>query len=156
MSVEQEYIGFKEVIHPNMDKESLVEKKIGLWVDNREAIIVKLTDKGEQITRIYSEAEKQTRSEGGSRKDGLQTTETIQGRKFDMQLDKYFDDIIAHIRDAAMIQIFGPGEAKDGLLKRLKNNDLKDRIVKIETADSMTDNQVTAKVREYFSNTEGL
>ena len=151
MSVEQEYIGFKEVIHPNMDKESLVKKKIGLWVDNREAIIVKLTDKGEQITRIYSEAEKQTRSEGGSRKDGLQTTETIQGRKFDMQLDKYFDDIIAHIRDAAMIQIFGPGEAKDGLLKRLKNNDLKDRIVKIETADRMTDNQVAAMVREYFS-----
>ena len=71
-----------------------------------------------------------------------------------MQLDKYFDDIIAHIRDAAMIQIFGPGEAKDGLLKRLKNNDLKDRIVKIETADSMTDNQVAAKVREYFSNTD--
>ena len=151
MSVEQEYIGFKEVIHPNMDKESLVKKKIGLWVDNREAIIVKLTDKGEQITRIYSEAEKQTRSEGGSRKDGLQTTETIQGRKFDMQLDKYFDDIIAHIRDAAMIQIFGPGEAKDGLLNRLKNNDLKDRIVKIETADRMTDNQVAAMVREYFS-----
>ena len=133
-----------------------MKKKIGLWVDNREAIIVKLTDKGEQITRIYSDAEKQSRFEGGSRKDGLQTTETIQGRKFDMQLDKYFDDIIAHIRDAAMIQIFGPGEAKDGLLKRLKNNDLKDRIVKIETADSMTDNQVTAKVREYFSNTEGL
>ena len=154
MSVEQEYIGFKEVIHPNMDKESLVKKKIGLWVDNREAIIVKLTDKGEQITRIYSEAEKQTRSEGGSRKDGLQTTETIQGRKFDMQLDKYFDDIIAHIRDAAMIQIFGPGEAKDGLLKRLKNNDLKDRIVKIETADRMTDNQVAAMVRECFSNTD--
>ena len=133
-----------------------MKKKIGLWGDNREAIIVKLTEKGEQITRIFSDAEKQIRFEGGSRKDGLQTTETIQGRKFDIQLDKYFDDIIAHIRDAAMIQIFGPGEAKDGLLKRLKNNDLKDRIVKIETADSMTDNQVTAKVREYFSNTEGL
>ena len=131
-----------------------MKKKIGLWVDNREAIVVELTEKGEQITRIYSDAEKQIRFEGGSRKDGLQTTETIQGRKFDMQLDKYFDDIIALIRDAEMIQIFGPGEAKDGLLKRLKNNDLKDRIVKIETADSMTDNQVAAKVREYFSNTD--
>ena len=129
-----------------------MKKKIGLWVDNREAIIVKLTDKGEQITRIYSDAEKQSRFEGGSRKDGLQTTETIQGRKFDMQLDKYFDDIIAHIRDAAMIQIFGPGEAKDGLLKRMESDNLKELIVKIETADSMTDNQVVAKVREYFSN----
>jgi len=133
-----------------------MKKKIGLWIDNREAIIVKLTDKGEQITRIYSDAEKQIRFEGGSRKDGLQTTETIQGRKFDMQLNKYFDDVIADIRDAEMIQIFGPGEAKDGLLKRIKNDNLKERIVEIETVDSMTDNQVAAKVREYFSNTEGL
>lgn len=133
-----------------------MKKKIGLWIDNRAAIIVKLTDEDEQITRIYSDAEKQIRFEGGSRKDGLQTTETIQGRKFDMQLNNYFDDVIANIRDAEMIQIFGPGEAKDGLLKRMENDNLKELIVKIETADSMTDNQVAARVREYFSNTEGL
>jgi hypothetical protein len=128
-----------------------MKKKIGLWIDNREAIIVKLTDKGEQITRIYSDAEKQNRFKGGSRKDGLQTTETIQGRKFDMQLNKYFDDVIADIRGAEMIQVFGPGEAKDRLLKRMENDNLKELIVEIETADSMTDNQIAAKVREYFS-----
>lgn len=133
-----------------------MKKKIGVWIDNREAIIVKLTDKGEQIIRVYSDAEKQIRFEGGSRKDGLQTTETIQGRKFDMQLGKYFDDVISHIRDAEMIQIFGPGEAKDGLLKRMENDNLNELNVEIESADSMTDNQVVAKVREYFSNTEGL
>ena len=71
-----------------------------------------------------------------------------------MQLGKYFDDITAHIRDAELIQIFGPGEAKDELVKRLENDNLKERIVEIETADSMTDNQIAAKVREYFSNTE--
>ena len=133
-----------------------MKTKIGMWIDNRESIIVKLTDKGEQIIRINSGAEKQIRFEGGSRKDGLQTTETIRGRKFDMQLGKYFDDITAHIRDAEMIQIFGPGEAKDELVKRLEKDNLKERIVEIETADSMTDNQIAAKVREYFSNTEEL
>jgi hypothetical protein len=51
-----------------------------------------------------------------------------------------------------MIQIFGPGEAKNELLKRMENDNLKELIVKIETADSMTDNQVVAKVREHFSN----
>lgn len=129
-----------------------MKKKIGLWIDNREAIVVKLTDNGEQITRIYSDSEKQIRYTGSSRKGGLQTTETIRSRKFDMQLGKYFDDIIAHIRGADMIQIFGPGAAKDGLLKRMEKAGLKERIVEIETADSMTDHQITAKVREYFSN----
>jgi hypothetical protein len=102
-----------------------MKKKIGLWIDNREAIIVKLTDKGEQIIRINSGAEKQIRFEGGSRKDGLQTTEAIRGNKLDMQLGKYFDDIIAHIRDAEMIQIFGPGEAKGELVKQLEKGGLK-------------------------------
>lgn len=129
-----------------------MKKKIGMWIDNREAVIVKLTDKGEQIIRINSGTEKQIRFEGGSRKDGLQTTETIRGRKFDVQLGKYFDDIISHIRDAEMIQIFGPGDAKNELVKQLENDGLKERIVAIGTADSMTDNQITAKVREHFSN----
>ena len=71
-----------------------------------------------------------------------------------MQLGKYFDDIIVNIRDAEIIQIFGPGEAKNGLLKRMENDNLKQHIVEIETVDSMTDNQIAAKVRECFSSTE--
>lgn len=129
-----------------------MKEKIGLWIDNREAIIVKLTDKGEQITRIKSDAEKQIRFAGGSRKDGLQTTEAIRDKKLDTQLGKYFDDIISHVRDAEMIQIFGPGEAKDGLVKRLEKAGLKERIAETETTDKMTDNQIAAKVREHFLN----
>lgn len=112
-----------------------MKKEIGLWIDHREAVIVVLTDQGEHITRIKSDAEKQIRFEGGSRKDGLQTTEAIRGKRLDSQLGKYFDDVIAHIRDAETIQIFGPGEAKGELAKRLENEGLKERIVKIETMD---------------------
>lgn len=127
-----------------------MKKKIGLWIDHREAVIVVLTDKGEQIARIKSDAEKQIRVEGGSRKDGLQTTESIRGKKLDTQLGKYFDDIIADIRDAELIQIFGPGEAKNELVRRLEKDGLKERITEIETVDKMTDHQISAKVREHF------
>jgi hypothetical protein len=133
-----------------MDKEIPMKKNIGLWIDHREAVIVALTEKDEQITRIKSGTEKQIRFAGGSRKDGLQTTEAIRGNKLDAQLGRYFDDIIAHIRDAEMIQIFGPGEAKGELVKRLEKDGLKERIVAIETMDKMTDDQIAAKVREYF------
>jgi hypothetical protein len=134
-----------------MDKESIVKKKIGLWIDHRKAVIVELTDKGEQITRINSDAEKQIRVEGGSRQDGLQTTEAIRGKKLEAKLGNYFDDIIAHIRDAELIQIFGPGNAKNELAKQMEKHRLKERIVEIETMDNMTDNQIAAKVQEYFS-----
>jgi hypothetical protein len=46
--------------------------------------------------------------------------------------------------------IFGPGEAKGELKKRLESNNLGGRIVGIETVDKMTDRQIAAKVRQYF------
>ena len=134
-----------------MDKESSLKKEIGLWIDHREAVIVVRTDKAEQITRIKSDAEKQIRFPGGSRKEGLQKTEAVRDKRLEKHLGKYLDDIIAHIRDAELIQIFGPGQAKGELAKRLEDEGLKERIVEIETVDKMTDNQIAAKVRKYFS-----
>ena len=127
-----------------------MEKKIGLWIDHREAVIVVLTNKDEKITRIRSDAEKQTRFPGGSRKDGLQKTEAVRDKRLEQDLGKYFDDVIANIREAGWIQVFGPGEAKGELVKRLEAEGLKERIVEVETTDKMTDNQIAAKVREHF------
>ena len=41
-----------------MDKERLLKKEIGLWIDRREAILVILTDGEEEIRRIASSSEK--------------------------------------------------------------------------------------------------
>ena len=127
-----------------------MKKEIGLWIDHREAVIVVLTDKDEQITRIKSGAEKQIRFPGGSRKDGLQKTEAIRDKRLENHLGKYFDDIVAHIRDADSIQIFGPGEAKGELEKHIEHEGLKAHILAVETVDKMTDRQISAKVRERF------
>ena len=62
----------------------------------------------------------------------------------------YYDAVIACIRKAESILIFGPGEAKGELQKRLESNNLGERIVGIETVDKMTDRQIAAKVRQYF------
>jgi len=59
--------------------------------------------------------------------------------------------VIASIRDAESILIFGPGEAKGELKKRLEGDKLGGRIVSIETVDKMTDRQITAKVRQHFA-----
>lgn len=71
-------------------------------------------------------------------------------RRFASHLDRYYDQVISHIRDADSILIFGPGEAKGELKKRLESNGLGGRIVGVETTDKMTEHQVAAKVRAYF------
>jgi len=125
-----------------------MKSEIGLWIDHRQAVIVVVTDAGEETKRIISNMEKRVRFSSGSSEDGSQ--EDVRDRQFGNHLNSYYDEVIAVIRDADAIQIFGPGEAKGELEKRLEHEGLKGRIVDIETTDKMTDRQIAAKVRERF------
>jgi hypothetical protein len=121
---------------------------IGLWIDHRQAVIVVVTDAGEETKHIISNMEKHVRFSSGSSEDGSQ--EDVRDRQFENHLNSYYDEVVAVIRDADSIQIFGPGEAKGELEKRLESEGLKGHIVGIETVDKMTDRQIAAKVRERF------
>jgi hypothetical protein len=70
--------------------------------------------------------------------------------KFNEHLNKFYDKVIAHLRKAESVLIFGPGEAKHELEKRIAQTKIKVRIVGVESADKMTERQVTSKVRNYF------
>ena len=125
-----------------------MKRQVGLWIDHRQAVIVTVADEGEEIKRITSNMEKHVRFASGSSVDG--SAEDIRDRQFENHLNRYYDDVIAVVRDADSIQIFGPGEAKGELEKRLEGEKLKGRIVAVETVDKMTDRQIAAKVRQRF------
>jgi hypothetical protein len=76
--------------------------------------------------------------------------EEIRDRRFWNHLGEYYDKIIAHIRDATEIQLFGPEVAKYELQKRLESEGLAGNIVSLEDADKMTDLQVATKVQKLF------
>ena len=130
--------------------------KVGLWIDHRKAIVVAVTDKGETIRLAISAIEKQARRSQGSRHSGPYEPQQVPAddsreRAFTGHLNIYFDAVIASIRDAESIMIFGPGEAKGELKKRLERINLGGRIVSVETFDKMTDRQIVAKVRQHFA-----
>ncbi len=124
-----------------------MKKVIGLWIDHRETVIVILTDEGEETRRIESDIEKHVRFSGGAQAD---TAEDMRDRRFTNHLNKYYDAVISHIREADSILIFGPGEAKVEFKNRLESEGLGGRIVGVETVDKMTDRQIAAKVRQRF------
>ena len=126
-----------------------MKKQAGLWIDHRKAVVVLVTDEGEEIKKITSGVEKHVRFKGDTASEGG-STEDVQDRQFGNHLNSYYDQIIAVVRDADSIQIFGPGEAKGELEKRLESKKFKGHIVGIETVDKMTDRQISAKVRERF------
>jgi hypothetical protein len=129
--------------------------KVGLWIDHRKAIVVAVTDKGEERGLIISKVEKQLRRAGDSPLKGPYESQQVpesdsRQRTLTGHLNIYYDAVIASIRAAESILIFGPGEAKGELKARLTRRNLGGRIVGMETVDKMTDRQIAAKVRQHF------
>jgi hypothetical protein len=130
--------------------------KVGLWIDHRKAIIVAITDTGEEIRLILSKVEKQLRRSGDSPLKGGYESQKVPAddsrqRTFTGHLNIYYEAVIACVRDAESILLFGPGEAKGELKKRLENSKLGGRIAGVETVDKMTDREIAAKVRKHFA-----
>jgi hypothetical protein len=127
--------------------EEPMKKQVGLWIDHSESIIVVVSGEGEETQQIESGIEKHVRFSGGAQDV---STEDIQDRRFAGHLKKYYDEVIACLRDAESILILGPGEAKVELNKRLEGEGLGGRVVGVEAVDKMTDRQIAAKVRQRF------
>ena len=126
-----------------------MKSEVGLWIDHREAIVVFMRDGVEETKRIESGVEKRVRFSGGNESEEG-SADDQRDRQFAAHLNKYYDEVISHIRDAESILLFGPGEAKGELEKRLANKGFAGRIVGSETVDKMTDRQIAAKVRQHF------
>jgi hypothetical protein len=128
----------------------------GLWIDHREAVIVILSDKGQETKRIKSDVEKQLRRSGRSPSEGPYEAQMVPAddsreREYAGELADYYDEVISCLRPAEEIMVFGPGEAKGELRKRIERNKLDLRITSFEASDKMTEPQIAAKVRGHYS-----
>lgn len=123
-------------------------ERVGLWLDRNKAVIVSIANNIEARRIITSDMEHYVLYSTIVPGDG--SPEDIRDRRFWNHLGEYYDKIIAHIRDATEIQIFGPEVAKYELQRHLENEGLAGRIVSIEDADKLTDIQILTKVQKRF------
>ena len=127
----------------------------GVWIDHRRAVVVLMTDEGEEIQQIASDADRPFASAGGpgskqpDRREGF-VAESTQEHKFMNELNTFYDSVLTSLHGMDSVLIIGPGEAKGEFQKRLKSKNFPARIVKLEAADKMTDPQIAALVRGHF------
>ena len=126
-----------------------------MWIDHKKAIIVVQNEQEEDIQQIESGIGRHVRYQGAPHPRSPYSAQYQQGddqldNKYNGQLNKFYKKVIAHIRTADAVLIFGPGEAKGELEKHIIHEKVNVQIVKIETVDKMTDRQIAAKVRKYF------
>jgi hypothetical protein len=132
---------------PTPTKAESMTSEVGVWIDHRKAVIAIIAGKTEEIRQVTSNMDKHVRYSGAAQED---SAEDQRDRRFTGHLNKYYDDVIAHIRGAESILILGPGEAKIELEERLGHAALGGRVVGIETVDKMSDRQIAATVRQRF------
>lgn len=125
-----------------------MHEKCGIWIDHKEAFVVFADATSSQPHPTKSGVEKHVRYSGHAVHDG--SAEDQRDRQFAAHLAAYYDEVIAQVRHSESIFIFGPGEAKGELEKRLDAKGLAARIVGVEPADKMTDHQIVAKVQERY------
>lgn len=125
-----------------------MKKNVGLWIDRRKAVIVTIFHIEDGMQRVQANLEKNVCFfERSSWRD---PEVNLRDSRFDNSFNNYYADVTSYMLDAESIQIFGPGDAKYDLEKRLQREKLGNRIVGIESAEKMTDRQIEAKVWQHY------
>ena len=133
---------------PDQTRRNPLERKVGMWLDRNKAVIVSVSDKTTGRKIITSDMEHYVLYSTIVPGDG--SPEEIRDRRFWNHLGEYYDKIIAHIRDAGEIQLFGPDVAKYELERHLEVAGLAGYIVSIGNAEKMTDIQIAERVLKRF------
>jgi hypothetical protein len=125
----------------------------GVWIDHHKAVILLITDEGEDLRQITSEVHQTALvTHGAEVKTPYARTDLMaEGkveRKVESYLDKYYDEVIACLQNADSIWILGPGKAKRELKKRIQGQKLKGNIARVDTVDEMTDHEIADHVRQ--------
>ena len=132
-----------------------MKNKVGIWIDLSKAIIVTLKGKEKEIhlingvdnrERIPGEGKSFTRF--GNQYSNL---EKQKESKLSHQVKTFLQSVEMQLKHSDDLVIFGPAQMKQELANLiLKNNKLAQKLRGVESADSMTDNQVAAWVVSYF------
>jgi len=133
----------------------MVNVNAGVWIDHRRAVVAVVTPTTVHTVVITSKVEKHPERAGDSPLKGRYEARQVPAddrrqRALTGALNVYYDAVVAALGGAELPIIFGPGEAKIELRKRLAKKGFRSGIATVETADKLTDRQIAARVRAHF------
>ena len=126
-------------------KQNNEKQQVGVWIDNQEAVLISRTDDVE--TKDYSILNKI--KAGGAHGGGSE--HSMNNAKHGDAI-KYFKSVSALLLNYDHILIFGPGKSQEQFHNHLKEDaQFNNKQISIDSAEHLTDPQMIAKVRGFFS-----
>jgi hypothetical protein len=122
-----------------------MERRIGLWIDRREALVVSLLPGGESIEQIESGIFGTMESQRGVPGD-----ESHQ-RGLELQLSHFYDRVVDQVRRADLLVVLGPGAARNQFAARFRERYPSFAALSVEAAPRMTEPQLIGRVRRRIS-----
>ena len=132
-----------------------LERKTGIWIDKREAYIITLFEGNSDIKHLKSYIETYQPKGGSRSKTVYGPVTTIKEKSYvereKQQTRKFLQRVCAEISDHALLYIIGPAQMKDRLEKFIVDlPQPRPKIMQSESEDSITPNQMVAKVKAFY------
>lgn len=134
-----------------------MKNRIGIWLDGKKALILSISNKGDNLIKVKSDIESKVRFYGETKKVTrmgnmfIDPEKTREQRKLH-QMKNYIREIIGNLKGASAIYIIGPAQTKLILNQELRSKKyFSDKVIAVENSDSLTERQICAKIRNYFS-----
>jgi len=132
-----------------------METHTGIWLDYKQAYIIKITDGVAAIEQVPSNIE-DFHVKGGSRSNQPwgpmdKTSDTKYLERRNHQIAAFVETLKDKVKDSEDLYIFGPAEAKISLEKAvLEDKNFKPQLLSVETSGHLTENQMVEKVKEFY------
>jgi hypothetical protein len=135
-----------------------MKKQTGIWIDTTKAIIVTLDGGKEKITEIESDIENHIYHEKEGNKGTFSgshhgSNETKYDERKKNHINHYLKDVLSHVKESDELYVFGPADTKIKLEQKIYDEKSMDarKLKSVEKADSMTSNQIVAKVKHFYN-----
>ena len=127
----------------------------GVWIDHHKAVVVLLTDEGQEMLQIGSDSGDVPRLPAGLRQKNTHKSNDFaaEGKREQIvmvQLNEYYGEVIACVRNAQAIVILGPRAAPGEFRKRVAQQKFTGHVAELKTAPKLTDEQFSDFVRQHY------
>ncbi len=134
-----------------------MKKNIGIWIDTKQAVVIKLSNNNHSLKKIESNIETRERVPGESKKFGrfgnqYLTYEKNRRNRRNEQTKYFLKSLLKEIENCESVVIFGPSNMKNVFAKEIKiNMQYTNKLAGIANSDLLTENQMVAWVKKFYN-----
>ena len=131
-------------------------RKVGIWIDQKEADLITLTSNAIHTKTIYSDIESRIRIEGETKQfgrfgDQFLVDEKGKQNRVKEYTQRYLLRVVKELSKADEILLFGPAQMKMKMEKIiLSMPELASKLKDTQTSENMTHNQKLAYVKDFY------